>query len=75
MALEGRLRRLEQVLTGADKSSAEAESCPHCDGRLDVMSDDDPEPGPCKVCGREPLILRLTFDEPNAPPQQGCTTS
>ncbi len=73
MALEGRLRRLEQVLTGA--AGADAESCPHCGGRLDFMFDNDPEPGPCGVCGREPLILRLTFDDPTAAPQQGCTTS
>ena len=66
MALEGRLRRLEQVLTGAE-SGADAESCPHCGGRLDVMFDDDPEPEPCKVCGCEPIQLRLTFDHPLGP--------
>ncbi len=64
MALEGRLRRLEQVLTGPDESGADAEPCPHCGGRLDVMFDDDPEPGPCGVCGHEPIQLRLTFDHP-----------
>ncbi len=67
MALEGRLRRLEQVLTGPDESGADAESCPHCGGRLGIMFDDDPEPGPCEVCGREPIQLRLTFDHPLGP--------
>ncbi len=63
MAIEGRLRYLEQTLA----VPAETETCPECSGRAGVMFDDDPEPGPCDVCGREPLQLRLTFDEPLGP--------
>ena len=64
MAIEGRLRQLEQTLA----ASGEAESCPECSGRLSVMFADDPEPTPCAACGREPIVLQLTFDQPHDDP-------
>jgi hypothetical protein len=46
----GRLLRLERL--------AEREGCPHCPPVM-LVGPDDPEPGPCAFCGREPDVILL----------------